>query len=892
MKSIKHIITLCLSLVMIFSLVITSGVMTASAVAGAGIQQTSFRSYGIDVSYWNVAVGSSLDFSRVDFAKLKADGCQFAILRIGYEASASRQDTMDTSFLEFYKRARAAGMPLGVYFYGLSTTKAGAVADAKWVIDVIEKNNMYFEYPIYYDIEDSAQVALGSSAMEALCLGWCETLEAAGYFPGIYGGGSQVIDKLSSSFKSKYDLWYPRYKSNYEGNQHAANAYDFSDYCGMWQHAIFGYYNGLASSSVDMNVCYKDYPAIMKQYGYNNCVPDKPDFEGENIALNKTYEATTYGSYTANLTDGKAARNLSYDANWFTFYNNASASVTNAPNKVGSVVINLNGKFDINGIRINAVQNETSGVGIPTAVRAYLSRDGKNWGTATSLTIPTNTTTDIAYIIKGAVDGVTSYVKLEFTLGAKPFFFLNEIEVYGTATTADYSPDLPNVEPSTDKNLSLNKDYTTTSPNRNDAFDDDGVRLTDGTKSQINVNLLGPNGKPYYSGWNSENLSEGFSIDVTVDLESSQESDKYVAYMAGGNWGIELPKDVISMKVYASNDANSGFELVASANLGSAKLLQGAGTNNNSWSLYAVTASTTQKINARYIKFVLTHKPLNSDDGKLFIWLDEVEVLSTLNGGSSGTETPEPEVPNGNNVAFGKDYEGGRVSSAGSYSANLTDGKANTVGAFDSSWYALYYNKDADSNKITAPDGIGTIIIDLEEVFDGITDVRVHVWNSNANGILPAKSIKAFISEDGIDYTEVGNLAIPASDSPAWATLSTDNVSARYVKLVIETQAVWTFLNEIEVIADPDYVPEGDVSDPDVSDPEVSDPEIEGTLGDVDEDGDVDAADYVLVKRAVLNTYELSEQQKLVADIDADGDVDAADYVLVKRIVLGTYTVQ
>ncbi len=63
-------------------------------------------------------------------------------------------------------------------------------------------------------------------------------------------------------------------------------------------------------------------------------------------------------------------------------------------------------------------------------------------------------------------------------------------------------------------------------------------------------------------------------------------------------------------------------------------------------------------------------------------------------------------------------------------------------------------------------------------------------------------------------------------------------------------------------------------------------------LGNIDDDGDVDASDYILIKRAVLKTYELSEQQKLVADIDADSDVDATDYVLVKRIVLGTYTAE
>lgn len=61
-------------------------------------------------------------------------------------------------------------------------------------------------------------------------------------------------------------------------------------------------------------------------------------------------------------------------------------------------------------------------------------------------------------------------------------------------------------------------------------------------------------------------------------------------------------------------------------------------------------------------------------------------------------------------------------------------------------------------------------------------------------------------------------------------------------------------------------------------------------IGDIDTDGDVDASDYILVKRTVLNTFNMTEEQKKLADIDKDGDVDATDYVLVKRIVLGTYT--
>ena len=147
MKATKHILAFALSLMMIFSMVIASGVMTASAIAGGGLQQSSFRSYGADISFWNVN-GSALNYSLVDFAKMKADGCQFVILRIGDEGSSSRTNTLDTAFVEFYNRARAAGMPLGVYFYSLATTYSGAVEDANWVADKIEAYGMYFEYPI------------------------------------------------------------------------------------------------------------------------------------------------------------------------------------------------------------------------------------------------------------------------------------------------------------------------------------------------------------------------------------------------------------------------------------------------------------------------------------------------------------------------------------------------------------------------------------------------------------------------------------------------------------------------------------------------------------------------------------------------------------------------
>ena len=59
--------------------------------------------------------------------------------------------------------------------------------------------------------------------------------------------------------------------------------------------------------------------------------------------------------------------------------------------------------------------------------------------------------------------------------------------------------------------------------------------------------------------------------------------------------------------------------------------------------------------------------------------------------------------------------------------------------------------------------------------------------------------------------------------------------------------------------------------------------------GDADVDGDVDAVDYMLLKRHILHTFKLTGVGALCADANGDGAVNASDYMLVKRHVLGTF---
>lgn len=62
--------------------------------------------------------------------------------------------------------------------------------------------------------------------------------------------------------------------------------------------------------------------------------------------------------------------------------------------------------------------------------------------------------------------------------------------------------------------------------------------------------------------------------------------------------------------------------------------------------------------------------------------------------------------------------------------------------------------------------------------------------------------------------------------------------------------------------------------------------------GDVNEDGEINAKDYMMAKRLVLGTLEPSATQQQNADADGNGKVDVKDYMMIKRHVLGTYTIE
>ena len=123
---------------------------------------------GIDVSKWQGAI---------DWEKVKQDGVDFAILREGYGKENPNQ--VDKRFEENYKKAKAAGISVGVYHYSY----ADSVEDAKLEAEFCLKNiaGKQLEYPVVFDIEDKEQLKLTNQQRTNLCKAFCETIEKRGF---------------------------------------------------------------------------------------------------------------------------------------------------------------------------------------------------------------------------------------------------------------------------------------------------------------------------------------------------------------------------------------------------------------------------------------------------------------------------------------------------------------------------------------------------------------------------------------------------------------------------------------------------------------------------------------------------------------------------------------
>ena len=203
------------------------------------------RTKGIDVSHHQ---------GTVDFAKVKASGIGFAMLRAGYGWENWPKQT-DRMFYRNYKNATAAGLPCGAYHYSYAKTVRDAQKEADFFLNLIKGCRL--AYPVAFDLEDPTQAGLGRTALTGIADAFCRKVEQAGYYVCLYTNPDWMKNRLDMKCLSRYDLWIARY-----GTEPAAGT------AGMWQYTSAGKVDGV-TTRVDMNIAYRDYPRLMRKAGLN-----------------------------------------------------------------------------------------------------------------------------------------------------------------------------------------------------------------------------------------------------------------------------------------------------------------------------------------------------------------------------------------------------------------------------------------------------------------------------------------------------------------------------------------------------------------------------------------------------------------------------------------------
>ena len=214
---------------------------------------------GIDVSRWNHGTDAEGNYLPLDWAKIKASGVDFVILKAG-----STKSGLEPTFMMDYEGARAAGLEIGVYFYTYATTLEGIEKDARDLLSYLEGKK--FEYPIYLDLEDSSLEDLGKNYLSDMCECFITTLQSEGYYAALYSNHNWLTYILDGAkIFTLYDVWYARYPLS---EKPTWNEQKYGKQLGMWQYSEEGKIAGV-SGTFDLNYAYRNYKEIMIKWGLN-----------------------------------------------------------------------------------------------------------------------------------------------------------------------------------------------------------------------------------------------------------------------------------------------------------------------------------------------------------------------------------------------------------------------------------------------------------------------------------------------------------------------------------------------------------------------------------------------------------------------------------------------
>ena len=197
---------------------------------------------GVDISKEN---------GTVDFKKLKKDGVDFVMIRIGYRGYESGKIVPDEEYFDNIQLANEAGLAVGVYFESQATTAEEALEEAEFVITNLVE--MRVTYPVVFDLgliaNDTSRIDnIPKTQLTEITNVFCNRIKEVGYRPMVYGNKYWLLRKIDLTMLGDFDIWLS------QSGDLPDYPYEFS----MWQYTSTGSVSGI-SGDVNMNISFVDY---------------------------------------------------------------------------------------------------------------------------------------------------------------------------------------------------------------------------------------------------------------------------------------------------------------------------------------------------------------------------------------------------------------------------------------------------------------------------------------------------------------------------------------------------------------------------------------------------------------------------------------------------------
>jgi GH25 family lysozyme M1 (1,4-beta-N-acetylmuramidase) len=203
----------------------------------------------------------------MDFDTAKAQGIQFAMIRSSFGDDEPGQH--DRRFLENVRKAKDAGLHIGIYHYFYGTNVEKAVGEAHHCLNMIrEAERLYgrplFTYPIALDVEDAALARLPREELTNYIIAWARVIREAGYLPAVYINPLWIRNNINLQpiKDAGILLWLAQW------------GVDAPDYdCAIWQCSGGGLGNGAqygaSSNDIDLDIAFTDLPRMVREGHYN-----------------------------------------------------------------------------------------------------------------------------------------------------------------------------------------------------------------------------------------------------------------------------------------------------------------------------------------------------------------------------------------------------------------------------------------------------------------------------------------------------------------------------------------------------------------------------------------------------------------------------------------------